>query len=76
MTNRSFAIFGASLLSLAVPALAEETRPPRVKTVPPTPAVSKPLPGKAERHKPDRKSEDRDDERGEKHDAERRHDRD
>lgn len=79
MTKPSSALFGASLLilSLAAPALAEEARPPRVGTVSPAPAKAKPEPGKAERHKPKRKSEDRDDaERGERHDAERRHDRD
>lgn len=86
MTKPSFAIFGASLLilSLAAPALAEEARLPRAKVVSPAPTSSKPAPGRAEdpdgkgdRHKAGRKSEDRDDAgRGEKHDAERHHDRD
>lgn len=87
MTKPSFAIFGASLviLALGAPALAEEARLPRVKVVSLAPAASKPAPGKAEdpdddgaRHKASsHKSRDRDDaERGDKPDAERRHDRD
>lgn len=87
MTKPSFAIFGASLLilSLAAPALAlaEEARLPRAKVVSLAPATSKPAPAKAEdpddgaRHKARHKSVERDDaERGERHDAERRHDRD
>lgn len=84
MTKPSFAIFGASLLilSLAAPALAEEARPPRAKVVSPASAAPKPAPAKAEdpddaRHKARPKSVERDHaERGEKHDAERRHDRD
>lgn len=85
MTKPSFAIFGASLLilSLAAPALAEEAKLPRAKVVSLAPATSKPAPAKAEdpdddaRHKARHKSVERDDaERGERHDAERRHDRD
>jgi hypothetical protein len=86
VTKPSFAIFGASLLilSLAAPALAVEARLPRAKVVSLAPAASKPAPGKAEdpdddgvRHKIRHKSRDRDDaERGDKPDAERRHDRD
>lgn len=85
MTKPSFAIFGASLLilSLAAPALAlaEEARLPRAKVVSPASAAPKPAPAKDPdddaRHKARPKSVERDHaERGERHDAERRHDRD
>lgn len=85
MTKPSFAIFGASLLilSLAAPALAEEAWLPRAKVVSPASTAPKPAPAKAEdpdddaRHKARPKSVERDHaERGERHDAERRHDRD
>ncbi|PHY18029.1 hypothetical protein [Caulobacter sp. BP25] len=82
MTKLSTAVLGASLLilSLAAPALADETKPaspkaraPLVKTLRPASSEAK----DRDDHGARRVSEDRDDQaHGEKHNKARRHDRD
>jgi hypothetical protein len=78
MTQRS-AVLGVSLLilSLAAPAWAEEARPAPPKAAAASVKAAKPPPPKAKDHEARHTSEDRDDKaQGDKHDKDRRHDRD
>lgn len=82
MTKLSAAVLGASLLilSLAAPALADETKAASPKARAPLAKTVRPVSPEAkdrDDHGARRVSEDRDDKaHGEKHDKERRHERD
>ncbi|MDR6627778.1 hypothetical protein [Caulobacter segnis] len=78
MTSRSAAL-GASLLilSFAAPAWADEAKPAPPKAAAPSVKATKPPPAKTKDHETRHASEDRDDKaEGDKHDKDRRHDRD